>query len=538
MILFAVSIGIYSYIIFALGLFSLLYPNIILSVSILYLIVIAFFKKNLLLSYIKNNGKISLKKLSINKITLFIITLFILQIIINLIGALGPELAIDALWYHLTLPKIYLISHKISHIPGTLFYYSDMPKLTEMIYTAILSFSNEIFVKLAHLSFGLLTCVVLYKISRKYFSQKSSLICIVIFYSSLVVGWESITAYIDLSRTFFEAMALWCYLNWVENNEKKWLIRLAVMSGFAISAKLLSLGSLLIFSVLIIYHLIKRKKQIKNFIIDLFFYWFISLLVSLPWFIFSYTNTGNPVYPFFTNLYKTEFDLNFLNPLNFIKDTWQIFVNSADPISPIYILFFPLTVLFLSKINKKIYPIIIYSIFAYLIWYFTPRSGGGRFIMPYLPAFSLVALATLNAVNIKFIKNLGIIMIFFSIIVSIFYRGTANARFLPVIMGKETKDDFLTQKLNFEFGNFYDTDGYFRNNIKSQDKVLLYGFHELYYIDFPFIDSSWIKIGDKFNYIAVQKGTIPNKFKDWKLIYKNPVTNVKLYSLGGKEWVY
>jgi len=56
-----------------------------------------------------------------------------------------------------------------------------------------------------------------YKLSRKFFNPVISWIAVVVFYSNLVVGWESITAYIDLTRTFFEILALWGFINWWEN---------------------------------------------------------------------------------------------------------------------------------------------------------------------------------------------------------------------------------------------------------------------------------------------------------------------------------
>ena len=201
------------------------------------------------------------------------VVLFFIIALINLIGALGPELSFDALWYHLTLPKIYLENHSVFYIPGGLLYYSVMPKLTEMIYISALAFNGEILAKLIHFSFGILTCVALYKVSREFFSSKASLIGVVIFYSNLVVGWQSITAYVDLARTFFELLALWGFIKLYKSGEKKWLVESAVMLGLAISTKLLALGSLLIFSLLIIFYFLHVKKNLNNLFIGLFVYW-------------------------------------------------------------------------------------------------------------------------------------------------------------------------------------------------------------------------------------------------------------------------
>ena len=102
----------------------------------------------------------------------------------------------------------------------------------------------------------------------------------------------------------------------------------------------------------------------------------------------------------------------------------------------------------------------------------------------------------------------------------------------------QSRSEFLSKNLNFSFGDFYDTDDYFRKNIKQNDKVLLYGFHNLYYVDFPFVDSSWVKKGDSFNYIAVQNSDLPKRFVDWDLIYNNSLTKVKLYKKGNVRWAY
>ena len=174
----------------------------------------------------------------------------------------------------------------------------------------------------------------------------------------------------------------------------------------------------------------------------------------------------------------------------------------------------------------------------FIILYFTPLASSGRFIMPYLPAFSILTIILISKIKIKFLYNYLLFLIILISISSIAYRGVANLKYLPVLLGRETKNSFLSKNLNFSFGDFYDTDEYFKNNIKKSDKVLLYGFHNLYYVNFPFVDSSWVREGDKFNYIAVQNSNIPGRFGDWNLIYFNPKTKVQLFKKGDIWWSY
>ncbi len=533
----ALLIGIYSYFLFALGLAGLFYRNYIVGTTIFYIFTIFYFYKKtftdkLFQCFSEFKKRFEFRHFTFESIrqniTLIMLSLMLmLQVLVNLVGVLGPELAFDALWYHLALPKIYLQNHSISYIPGGLLYYSAMPKLTEMLYAAGLAFGSETIPKFIHFSFGILSLIALYKLSRKFLSRVFSLLAVVLFYSNLVVGWMSITAYIDLARTFFEIMALWGFIEWFEKKKKKWFILSAVMLGFAISTKLLALGSFLIFSILIVYIAFSKKEEIKTVFNRLLSYWIIALFIVFSWLVFAFINTGNPIHPFFTNIYPAKFNFGLINPLNL-----------PDPISPLYVISLPLAVFLYGKLKLPLKVISLYSFIAIVVWQITPHTGGGRFILPYLPAFSIVSVAIIEKIGQVKLRFLFVGAIIAFALFSIFYRGVANSKYIPVILGKESKSQFLSSHLNFSFGDFYDTDNYFEDNIKTDDKVLLYGFHNLYYVDFPFIDSSYVKKGNAFNYIAVQEGELPERFRFWDLIYYNDKTNVRLYSIGGLRWVY
>lgn len=522
MFILALLIGLYAYVLFFLGISNYLYKGLVAFFTVYYWGTIFMWKRKDLLTSIRGLPSVFKR---IKKDVAFIFVLLLLHIGINVIGVLGPELAFDALWYHLTLPKLWLTNHVISFIPGGLLYYSAMPKLGELLFIPGLVFGDEILVKAIHLSFGLLTCLALYKLQRKFFNTFFSLLGVIIFYANLVVSWESISAYIDLIRTFFEVMALWGFVTWWKTQQKKWLILSALMVGFAITTKLLAIGSLFIFSILSIWILWRKK---KNLFIGLLIYWIIAMLIPLPWFILSYLHTGNIVYPFFSDIYRvTPEPLSFTT---FLIELWVLFTNAADPISPIYLIFLPLIIIYFSKFRPEIKVAAIYSLFAIFVWYITPRTGGGRFILPYLPAFSLLCTAVLYQLrNNKIMLNYAIGTIIFISCITLAYRSVANSKYLPVILGEQTKQEFLKNNLNFSFGDFYDSDGYFLEHIISQDTVLLYGFHNLYYVNFPFIDSSWVKPGDRFTYIATQNTILPEKYKNWKLVYRNDETMIKLY---------
>ncbi|MBI5044748.1 MAG: glycosyltransferase family 39 protein [Candidatus Levybacteria bacterium] len=485
----------------------------------------------------KFEKKISIKNIAKNiKEILFeypyIFCFIIASLGLMLVGALGPELAFDSLWYHLTIPKIYLENGGISYIPGGLLYYSTMPKLGEMLYIPALALSGEVLVKIVHMTFALLTAIATYQLSRKFASVFYSLISVVILFTNIVFLWEGTTAYIDLIRTFFEVMALFGLIEYFNTKKSKWLIESAFLMGLSIETKLISLAT---FLVLIILIAVFDRRGINTFK-KIIMYGVISLFVPLGWFVFSFLSTSNPFYPLFS-VYNIHFEKDVLVFPSIFFDIFTIFISSSDPISPFYLIIAPIYFMIRNKIPSKTNVIFLFCILALLVWTITPKTGGGRFLLPYLPAFSIASAVILE--TIKKYKNyyrVLIIVLIFVCVVALLYRGLAVSKYMPAIFGKESKESFLMSHLNFKFGDFYDEDHSIKK-IVGDKNVLLYGFHNLYYVDFPFIDSSWVKKGDTFEFIATQNTSLPKRFQYWNVIYSNDTTGVKLYTTNTR-WIY
>ena len=538
----AIVIGIYSYGIFLLGILGMLYPRVILVFSVLFIVVTLYLQTRSIGRILEIREIWERAKRS--RFCAFLLFFLVAQGLINLVGALGPEHGFDALWYHLTLPKMYLAYHTIVHFPGGILYYSDMPKLTEMIYVAALALQGETLAKITHLFFGVLSVLALYKLARLLLPVAFSLLAAAIFYSNLVVGWESITAYVDLTRTFFEILALFGIILYVSRNDKKWLYESAVMLGLAVTTKLLAIGSLLPLCLIIVWYGIKSKQKRKNIISSTLLYCLIVMIIPMPWFVFSFIHTGSPVYPFFSTVFEPQIPLFLANPIKMLHDVYMLFTKAADPISPLYLMTIPLVFFSFRKYDTQRKMVVIYSLAALFVWYITPQTGGGRFIVPYLPAFSLVTAFVIEEIHTLRFSYRGPtisfanIVIVFVLLISLLYRGVANSKYIPVLLGQETKAEFLTKHLNFSFGDFYDTDSYFQKTITGKDKVLLYGFHNLYYVDFPFIDSSWVQKGNTLNYIAVQNGEFPDRFRHYSHVNFNQLSKVRLYTPQKQQWIY
>lgn len=446
MFTWALGCGIFSYYIFLLGLLGKLqYPYIVLGTAIFILLTYYQLQRNFsLLQWYQQFATFSVfEKICVG--------LLALQIFINLIGALGPEIAYDAVWYHLTIPRIWLLEEKIFFIPYGPFSYSLLPKLLDMFYVAALAISNEIVAKAIHWFFGILSGIVTYRIARHFTNRKYALLATIIFFSNLVVGWQSITAYIDLGRTFFEGLALLALLQATKNDSNKWRYVCAAMLGLAILSKLIALMSLVAVFLIFIYQQ-KYRTAVSSILI--------ALSIPVAWLALNFMQTGNPIYPVFS-----AYDLNSNAS---IWDGVRIWFTSDDPLSPLYVILVPLLgALYIQPLKnsfiaqnderKALYRILLlYCSLVFALWLITPRTGGGRFILPYLPAFSVLIVYPLSLTKVKNIQTIGIGTIIIVSIFSALYRAAANIRYIPVLLGTQTKEAFLQSNLPQKFGdNWY-----------------------------------------------------------------------------------
>ena len=204
-------------------------------------------------------------------------------VVLNFLLVFTPEMGFDALWYHLTLPKLWLLKHQW-YFPGGLLYYSVMPRLAETLYIPLLQLFGTSGPKMAQYLAGLGSGVFIWKVlSENKIPKAMKLAGVSLFYCTWLVGWQSGSAYVDLIRTFFEVAALYYSLR------GSWKIG-GLFLGLAIGTKWFSLGSLAIFSLVFGPQII-----------------FPALLVSLPWFLIAYHFTGNPIYPIFSGVIENSF---------------------------------------------------------------------------------------------------------------------------------------------------------------------------------------------------------------------------------------
>lgn len=411
------------------------------------------------------------------KLVIFLLLIpIILLAILNFLLVFTPEMGFDALWYHLTLPKLWLLKHQW-YFPGGLLYYSVMPRLVDIIFIPFIQLTGTIGPKLVQYFAGLGTGFFIWKILTDLKqSTVSKFIGVSLFYCTWLVSWQSGSAYIDLIRTFFEISALYYSV------KGSWKIS-GVFLGLAIGTKWLSLGSLAIFSLIFGAPII-----------------FPALMISLPWFLIAFYFTGNPVYPIFSGIINNSVG-SVGSVLSHIALAPFFLTKPFDDfVSPLVGVLFILALLNLRSKTKLTRQIALVAVLGSL-FSLTLDPPSSRFLLPYLPALAISSVIFIGSIKRKWFKDIFIYTVILSSFLVVTLRLVAMKKYLPFLTGRMDQNTFLVSNSTRLPGTFIDSDG-FVQGLPEGSSILVDKFHNLYYFPRDFDHTSWVTDRSGYNYLV------------------------------------
>lgn len=419
--------------------------------------------------------------------------IFLLLLGINLLNCFVPEIGFDALWYHLTLPKLYLSSQRY-FFPGGLLYYSAMPRLAETLFIPLIKYLGFIGPKLFQFTAGLLICYLLFKNTKKLnLNPLFSWLAVCLFYSIWLISWESSSGYVDLIRGAFEYTSI--YLAIYGNPYLA-----GIFIGLALGVKWQALVGLLA-----VLALTKGRAIIT------------ALPIFLPWMLIAKHFTGNYFYPinepFMIAAQIAQVGQNYYQFTQIIQRllTAPVFLTypTQDFLSPLAGVFLisSLVCLFSSiKSIRKLSFVAIYAVGALLL---TPPPTT-RFLIPYLPLLVLSFVYLTSKLNQKF-QNRFLLISLLSCLLILVGRSLVLYRNLPYLMGKETVSQYLTKRAYKLPGAFIDPDSYMKN-LSPDKNYLIDNLHNLYYFPYAFDHTSWADPKNHYDYLittGVNKNSAP-----------------------------
>jgi 4-amino-4-deoxy-L-arabinose transferase-like glycosyltransferase len=399
----SLGLGATSYLIFCLCLVHALYPGTVLGALTLVVI--------LGVSELRSLGAELTTSLRTfwNRGQLFAIAMGSLAIVLPCAFLpLYPPTFADATYYHLALAKLYVQHHGFVFAPYV--HFSLFPQLTEMLFTLMVALYDDIAAQLVSFLMMIVTVVALFAFGRRLFSRRIAYWAAGVLLANPIFVWLGSVAYIEMGLTLFATMAIYACWNWMRDRTPQWLILAAFFAGFASGSKYSGLFFLGLIGAVVLWYGVRDREYAPTGMFVL-----LAAATATPWYWRSFQYTGNPVFPFFAQVFGygfwTKEDVAYvLHDLHrfgvgrsvgaFISLPWQLAFNqnafnAEAGINKRVALLLPLLLAFIRKDSRI--RVLSAAILVYiLVWFFGSQET--RYLVPVLPLVSLSIAAAMDVV--------------------------------------------------------------------------------------------------------------------------------------------
>lgn len=422
---------------------------------------------------------------------------------VTLLAALSPPGPADwdGLAYHLAVPKLYLAAHRIFYVPFTS--HSNFPFLTEMLYTLGLALHGPALAKLFHWTMYLMTAAGIFSLCRRHLNPTAGKVGALLFMSAPLVVWEAGAAYADITTAMYLLLGVYAILNWEETGDRTWLVIAGIVSGFALGTKMLALVPIAALCLWVLW-----TGKTKGWGKGLKWTALVGLLAAVigaPWYIKTYLYTGNPVYPFFYNIFggrnfsQADADLYSAaqqamgmgrSALDFIMIPWNITMNGGrffdapviyGLLGPAFLGLLAVQIL-IGKGNKAVSRLAFVCAVFVVAWFFLMQNA--RYVITILPLLSIIAGAGAAAALRQWSvgRLVASMLLFVCIGFGIFTGYILILNSAHAAIGLESADSYLSRSLDC-----YDAESYINKFAPKDARVLLFDEPRGFYLDRDYI---------------------------------------------------
>jgi hypothetical protein len=216
--------------------------------------------------------------------------------------ALAPPTGWDTLVYHLTGPRLFVEAGRIVHsvdLP-----YLGFPELGEMQFVLGLLLVGEGVAPLLHFGYGLLALAVTVSLAERAFNKDVAWLAAALLLSVPTLLSLMARAYVDATLLFYATAALYTLLRWRGLRARAdapggrgWLVMMGLLCGFCGGVKYTAVVIPLALGLSVCW--VSRRDGLCAVVGRLALVAVIAAVVALPWSLENWLTTGNPVYPFF-----------------------------------------------------------------------------------------------------------------------------------------------------------------------------------------------------------------------------------------------
>ena len=420
-------------------------------------------------------------------------------VLINLVGALSPEIFYDSLVYHLAVPNFYVIKRGLADMPYNL--YSNLFLLHGMLYAAGLELLNEMVPKLLNYSAGLIAAAAVFSIGRRHLSARAGLWAALVSYTvtlAMLTSWSSGT---ETLLAMFSVCSLAAALRH-EPGGRKFLLLSAFLAGCGMAVKTTGLFPAIGSGLVLLY---RGRSDRRDLLRAVPLFALAAALPVLPWLAKNWVYRHNPFFPFLTSVFgpggalpqrlagfmaetrqmgAVQFKAWLLNPWDV---TMGVLPNSQY-FTPLFLALLP--PLFLLEPGAAAAPFWAYFLCCWLLWSVT--STMARFLMPAFPAAGLLIAAALGGRAHAALKRTLAYAVLFFCALGVYWAGLilySQGRWRPVF-GLISKDDYLSDSRPTYPYSHYAAIKFINERLPPGAKTLIIGDGRSFYMKKDFIVSS------------------------------------------------
>jgi hypothetical protein len=337
-----------------------------------------------------------------------------------LLLGLYPPTGFDATLYHLPFAKGFLASGSVPFLGDLRF--PVFPQANEMLFALVMMFAPDIAAHGVEFLMTMVTAALVWAWARDAFSARAAgWLAAAAFLGNPIVAHLAGTAYIEAGLTLFVTAGLYAVRRWRESGERRWLVLSAVFAATAADVKYLGLFFVGVIGLTVLLGRFPIRDFRTRWTATLLF-GVVALAVLAPWYERIYYWTGDPVFPFFPQV----FDVGPWKPLRFAsflegsresavahapygfgarlidlaRLPWDVVFerakyNTQPPFSPLYLLTLPLAVLAAWRDPRQRRLLALPALYAF-ICLALPKDS--RYLVPVLPLLSVSAAGALLAV--------------------------------------------------------------------------------------------------------------------------------------------
>jgi hypothetical protein len=376
---------------------------------------------------------------------------------LSLVATCAPISSPDALLYHAADPALFEDARRIFEVPWNSSSYE--PFTVEMLVLDGFLLWDSVQGAFAPLLLGLVALAAVVGFAHRVAGRSAALLAGTVFFAQPFMVWEATSVFIEPGLACAVALSAWNAFRFVHDSERNALLFAGLFAGGAAGMKYLGLIAALILAAMTAFVASRRisGRTILAFGLP-------AAVVALPWYAKNAVLTGNPFYPHvfgglnpsaaaelertMTMFGSGDGLLDFLLlPARLLADAEPF--DAGEFLSPLFVIFAPI-VLLLCRSRLVLAAFV--GVALYVVgWFVTTQQA--RFLVPLMPVMAV--LAALGALGLAREGRLGrlVVVSVTGVALAIGFGASSvyAVQFAPVVLGTETKAQFLREKVsNYE----------------------------------------------------------------------------------------